>query len=246
MTTAREAVVVRTFVELADTLAEDFDVLEMLTLVTDRCVDVLAADGAGLLLAASEGDLRLMVSSDERVRGVESVAVRTRQGPCFDCYEFGREEAIPAFEPLRSEWPDFVDAAVGAGFASAVALPLRLRGTAVGTLTLFSAAPGGVADEDRAVAQAFADVAAISVLHHRAAVHQNVVNDQLQHALTSRVVLEQAKGMLAERYGVDVETAFRALRAYARNANRRLGDVAASVVAGTVVIQISSGLSNMG
>jgi GAF domain-containing protein len=233
---AREALLARTLVELADTLVADFDVVELLSLLTDRCVDVLDVGAAGLMLAAPEGDLRVVASSSEAMRVLELFEVQSQEGPCLDCYRTGQpvlnEDLSNGTGPAR--WPRFGPEALAAGFASVHALPMRLRGNVIGALNLFHVHPGQMREADVVAAQAMADVATIAILQHRATFEAQAVNEQLNHALNSRIVIEQAKGMVAEREQVDMEGAFSLLRNHARNHNARLADVARSVIDGTL------------
>ena len=229
-----EALLTRTLVQLADTLVDDFDVVELLTLLTDRCVEVVGASAAGLMLAAPEGDLRVMASSSEAMRLLELFEIQAQEGPCLDCYRTGRPVATPDLARVGGPWPRFAPVALDAGFRAAHAFPMRLRGEVIGALNTFQAATGTLEDADALAAQALADVATIAILQHRAVLHAQVVNDQLNNALNSRVVIEQAKGMLAERAGIDMEQAFSRLRNHARNHNLRLVDVARDVIDGTL------------
>ena len=230
----RETVLARTLVELADTLVADFDVVELLTLLTDRCVEVLDVGAAGLMLVAPEGDLRVMASSSEAMRVLELFEIQSQEGPCLDCYRSGEPVTNADLSTEDGRWPRFAAEALAAGFRCVHALPMRLRGSVVGALNLFHAEAGSMTQADVDAAQALADVATIAVLQHRATLEAQVVNAQLQHALNSRVIIEQAKGIIAERSGFDMEHAFAALRNYARNHNRRLVDVAHAVIAGTL------------
>jgi GAF domain-containing protein len=232
---AREALLARTMVDLADTLVDDFDVVELLTLLTDRCVEVLDVSAAGLMLVAPEGDLRVVASSCEEMRVVELFELQSEEGPCLDCFRTG--EAVPNQDlaTMGGRWPLFGPVALGAGFRSVYAVPMRLRGVIIGALNLFRADPGEMEDDSVVVAQALADVATIAILQHRAAFEAYRVNEQLHQALNSRIVIEQAKGMLAERAGLDMEQAFSWLRGYARNHNLLLVGVARAVIDGTVV-----------
>lgn len=232
----REAVLARTLVELADTLVEDFDVVELLTLLTDRCVDVLDVTAAGLLLAAPGGDLRVMASSSEAMRLVELFELQTDEGPCLDCYRTGQPVVNKDLSRMNSRWPRFAPRAIAAGFTSVHALPMRLRGLTIGALNLFRATEGTVDDADADAAQALADVATIAILQHRATLETQVVNKQLTQALNSRIVIEQAKGVVGERENLTMEQAFTLLRSYARNHNLRLVEVARGVVDGVLVI----------
>ena len=230
----REALLARTFVELADTLVDDFDVVELLTLLADRCVEVLDVDAAGLMLVAPEGDLRVVASSSEEMRLVELFELQSQEGPCPDCYRTG-EPVMSSDLMDNPRWPRFGPVALRAGFKSVHAIPMRLRGVTIGALNLFRADAGGLDEADVVAAQALADVATIGILQHRAGLQAHMVVDQLNHALNSRVMIEQAKGMLAERSGIDMGAAFTWLRNHARSHNLLLVDVAQAVIDGTLV-----------
>jgi GAF domain-containing protein len=229
---AREAMLARTLVELADTLVADFDVVDLLTVLTDGCVDVLDVGATGLMLAAPGGDLRVMASSSEAVRVLELFELQSQEGPCLDCYRTGEPVVNQDLARADDRWPRFAAEALAAGFWSVHALPMRLRGAVIGALNLFHVDPGGMRPADIAAAQAMADVATIAVLQHRATLEAQIINEQLSHALNSRVVIEQAKGVVSERLGIDLDQAFGRLRSHARNHNLRLVDVARDVLDG--------------
>ena len=231
-----EHLLTRTLVQLADTLVDDFDVVELLTLLANRCVEVVGASAAGLMLAAPEGDLRVMASSSEAMRLLELFEVQAQEGPCLDCYRTGEPVSSPDLAVAGGPWPRFAPVALGAGFRSAHAFPLRLRGEVIGALNTFQVTTGSLSPAGAVAARALADVATIAILQHRATLHAHVINDQLSHALNSRIVIEQAKGMLAERTGIDVAEAFSRLRDHARNHNLRLVDVARGVIEGTLAV----------
>jgi GAF domain-containing protein len=228
----RESLLARTFVELADTLVDDFDVVELLTLLADRCVDVLDVAAAGLMLASPEGELRVMASSSDAVRVIEIFELEAKEGPCVDCYRTGEPVVNQSLGSADDRWPRFAPVARQAGFRSAHAIPMRLRGMVIGALNLFRIDEGQLRDVDVVAAQALADVATIGILQHRAMRETHIVNEQLAHALQSRIIIEQAKGVLAERANVDMEEAFVMLRSHARSHNERLADVAGDVVQG--------------
>jgi GAF domain-containing protein len=243
----REALLARTLVELADTLVEEFDVVELLTLLADRCVEVLDVSAAGLMLVAPEGDLRVMASSSEAMRLVELFELQSDEGPCLDCYRTGEPVVNQRLAAVDTRWPRFAPVALEAGFQSVHALPMRLRGVIIGALNLFRADEGAMEDADVAAAQAFADVATIAILQHRAVLEAQVLNEQLNHALNSRIVIEQAKGVLAERAGLDMEQSFARLRNYARQHNLRLVNVAQDVIDGTLTTgALDSGVPRTG
>ena len=227
----RETLLARTLVDLADTLVADFDVVDLLTRLTDSCVDVLDVGAAGLMLAAPDGELRVMASSSEAMRVLELFEIQAKQGPCLDCYRSG--QAVADLDLAAGDrWPRFTAEVLAAGFRSVHALPMRLRGTVIGALNLFHVGTGPMREADVGAAQALADVATIAILQHRAAAEAQLLTEQLNHALNSRIVIEQAKGMVAERLGVEMADAFHRLRSHARSHNLRLADVATHVING--------------
>ena len=175
-----------------------------------------------------------MASSSEAMRVLELFELQSKEGPCLDCYLSGKAVVDQDLARVTSRWPLFAAEAVAAGFHSVQALPLRWRGTVIGALNLFHVGPGEMLEPDVEAAQALADVATIAILQHRASLEAQVINQQLQHALNSRIVIEQAKGMVAQREGLNMEQAFSALRTYARNQNLRLVDVAEAVISGSL------------
>jgi len=225
----REALLARTLVELADSLVADFDVVDLLTLLTDRCVDVIDVAAAGLLLASPDGELRVLASSSEAVRVLELFEVQANEGPCVDCYRTGEPVVNLSVHETAGRWPSFAPKAAQAGFQSVHALPMRLRGQTIGALNMFRVDDGPMRDTDVVAAQALADVATIAILQNRAVRDAQVLNEQLTQALTTRIVIEQAKGVVSERAGLDMELAFARLRRHARNHNLRLTDVAQAV-----------------
>ena len=230
----RETMLARTLVELADTLVADFDVVEVLTVLIDGCIDVLDVGAAGLMLVAPEGDLRVMAASSEAMRVLELFELQSQEGPCLDCYRTGQPVVNQNLATVNGRWPRFAAEALAAGFHSVHALPMRLRGAVIGALNLLHIDPGEMRHADIAAAQAMADVATIAILQQRATLEAQVINEQLNHALNSRIVIEQAKGIIAEREGLNMEQAFSTLRNHARNHNLRLADVARDVISGTL------------
>jgi len=230
----REALLARTLVELADTLVDDFDVVELLTRLAHRCVEVLDVAAAGLMLASPDGDLRVVASSSEEMRLVELFELQAQEGPCPDCFRTGEAALHADLSADTERWPLFGPVALDAGFRAVHAVPMRLRGETIGALNLFRGVKGMLDEDDVVAAQALADVATIGILQHRAALQANVVLDQLSQALQSRIVIEQAKGIVAERAGLDMERSFSWLRNHARSHNLRLGDVARSVIDGSL------------
>lgn len=230
----RERQIVDAFVALADTLVDDFDVLEMLQTLVDQSVGLLDADAAGLLLTDERGGLRVMASSSEQTRLLELFQLQNNEGPCLDCFSSGRQVLIPDLRAEIARWPQFAPEAERQGFVSIHALPLRLRRETIGAMNLFHRDPGPLSDEDLRLGQSLADVATISILQERALRRTESLSEQLQSALNSRVIIEQAKGVLAEKGATDMDAAFALLRGYARSHNLRLGEAARGVVEGTI------------
>src|SRR3954451_11988886 len=220
------------FVELADSLAADFDVIDFLYLLTTRCTELLDVSAAGVLLVDPAGDLRVVAASNEQVRLLELFQLQNDQGPCLDCFRSGRQVNVTELSSAAPRWPQFVPQAQQHGFGAVTALPMRLREQVIGALNLFSPAPG-LDGADIRIAQALADVATMAVLQHRAHLKADTVVVQLQTALNSRVLIEQAKGVLAERLGIDMDGAFSTLRRHARANNHKLSDLARAVIVGT-------------
>lgn len=230
---ASQDLLTRTLVELADNLVEDFDVVELLTLLTDRCLEAFDVDDAGILLASPiGGPLQVMASSSAAMRDLELYELQSSDGPCLDSFHSGDALTNVRLDTTAERWPRFGPAAIDAGFQSVSAIPMRLRGHTIGALNLFCAGPGTLSDADLSAARAFADVATIAILQHQAAIDSQTLNEQLNQALNSRIVIEQAKGMLAERAGIDVNEAFDRLRQYARSHNLRLASVAQDFIDG--------------
>lgn len=226
------------FVELADTLVEEFDVVDFLQVLTERAVELLRADAAGLMLVDERGDLQLMASTLEQVRLLELFELEIAEGPCRTCFDTGAAVVNVDLADARDRWPAFTAAAVEAGFGSTHALPMRLRGQTIGALNLFTHRPAHLGAQDLAVGQAMADVATIGLLHERNVHEQSALSEQLQTALHSRVLIEQAKGVLAGRAGIDVGAAFERMRAHARRNSTTLSAVAQGVIDGHIRDQV--------
>ncbi|HEY2203989.1 MAG TPA: GAF and ANTAR domain-containing protein [Pseudonocardia sp.] len=229
----REAVLCAAFVQLADTWAADYDVIDRLAGLSHDCVALFNVDAAGLLLADGRGAPRVVASSTEDARLVEMFELQADEGPCLDCLRTSTAVLTADLEQARDRWPRFVPRTLAAGFHAVHAVPLRLREDTVGALNMFTVAPGDLPRADLHTAQALADVAAIGILRERAIRTQQTVTVQLQAALNSRVIIEQAKGILAERGNLDMAEAFTLLRAHARSTNQRLTDLAREIVTRT-------------
>lgn len=224
---SREQLVGRAFVSLADTLVDDYDIIELLTRLVEQCVELLAADAGGIMLADALGQLRVVAASSEDARLVELMQLQNDQGPCLDCYRRAAPVSVADLTEAADRWPLFVAAAMRRPVFRAVhAVPLRLRGEAIGALNLWHHHPGSMTTDDLALGQALADVATIAILQERAIRRAEVLNEQLQAALTSRVIIEQAKGVLAQHSQLHMDEAFNLMRRYARAHNKRLADVA--------------------
>jgi transcriptional regulator with GAF, ATPase, and Fis domain len=230
MTTGSTSRLAEVFVEMADTLVDEFDLIEFLAMVTTRASDLVGLASAGLLLADAHGRLQFMAASDEQSHVVELFQVQTEQGPCQDCYSQGHQVSCPDLAQAVGRWPAFAPRAVAAGFRSVHAFPLRLRQQVIGALNLFGTDVEEISADDARIVQALADVATIGLLQERAVTRAEILTEQLQGALNSRIIIEQAKGALAQRLGVSVDEAFQLMRAYARTKNLRLGAVAQAVV----------------
>lgn len=230
----RESDVVKTLVDMADTLVDDYDVVDMLTGLADQCVSLLGVSAAGVMLAAPGSDLNLVASSSEAMRLLELFELQAEEGPCLDAYRTGEPVEQQNLEAGAGLWPSFAAAALQAGFQSALALPLRLRKVTLGALNLLGTSREPMPAADLIVARAFADLAALSIVQHRASVDAQRLNEQLSAALTSRIVIEQAKGVISERAGIDLTEAFSRLRGFARSSNSRLTDVAQAAVDGSL------------
>lgn len=241
---SRQARASATFVELIDTMVEDFDVIDMMTVLASRCVELLDAAEAGILLVDGSGHLRVVAASSEAIELLELFQIQNEQGPCLDCFRTGQVVAEADLEHSTT-WPLFAAESVAAGLPSVCAVPLRLRSVILGGLNLFMSNPVPLSAADLDLAQALADVASIAIIQDQAARHAAERENRLQHALASRIVIEQAKGMLAEHSEIDMQAAFEALRGFARSSNRLLTEVAESLIAGTLAIVSVAGKSNV-
>jgi GAF domain-containing protein len=230
-----ENLLIRTLVELADNLVDDFDVVDLLTLLADRCVEVLDVAAAGVMLAALSGALQVVASSSEAMRVLELFELQADQGPCVDCYATGEPVVNVDLAAADTRWSRFASEAVAAGFGSVHALPLRLRGRTIGALNMFRADQGTLDASDVSAAQGLADIATIAIIQHQVAVDAQTLNLQLSEALNSRVVIEQAKGKISQAAKMDMDRAFQRLRGHARNHNLRLSQLAADIADGTTL-----------
>jgi transcriptional regulator with GAF, ATPase, and Fis domain len=232
---SRERQLANMFVALADTLTADYDVVDLLDRLTGACVELFEATAAGLMLTDQRGSLRVMASSSEKTRLLELFQLQNDDGPCLDCFHTGVPVSVLDLAAEADRWPIFAPRALAVGFRSVHARPMRLRDQTIGAFNLFHTEARALPEADLAAAQALADVATIGILSQRAIHRGEVVTEQLQLALNSRIAIEQAKGVLAELGRIDMEEAFIRLRGYARSNNHRLSDLARDIVQGRVV-----------
>ena len=233
MSLTRERALAEAFVEAADTLVDDFDVIDFLHTLAERCVQLLDVDAAGLMLSDQRGALHASAASSENARLLELFELQSDVGPCLDAFRTGLAVVNADLHANQERWPRFAEAAEAAGYVSVHALPLRLRTTVIGALNLFCTHPGPLTDQDMRAGQALADVATIGILAQRSVYQSELLSTQLQKALTSRVIIEQAKGVLSERRKITVDEAFVLLRSHARDNNRHLSDLAREVAEGS-------------
>jgi GAF domain-containing protein len=227
----RETLLAETFVALADTMISDFDVVDFLSMLSARCVDLFDAGDAGLMLADGSGNLVVVASSSHRMRELELFELQHDEGPCPEAFHLGQPVECGDLREATERWPRFVAEALEAGYRSVHALPMRLRDDVIGALNLIRVSPGSLPEDDLDAAQALANVATIGILHHRAAEESRLLSEQLQHALTSRIVIEQAKGILAERHGTTPDEAFELMRRDARSRRVKLHELALGITA---------------
>jgi len=226
----KETRLLQTFAILADTLVDGYDVVDLLQLLVDSCAELLDTTAAAILLADGHGELDVMASTSEASHLVEVIQLSAEAGPCVECFRSGEVVEVPDIADSPVEWSRFRDRALELGFESVHALPMRLRDNTIGTLNLLRDRTGTLDEEDRIAARAFADVATIGILHERSMRETAVLAEQLQGALSSRVVIEQAKGVVAHTNGVTIEQAFELIRRYARSHQLGISKVAAAIV----------------
>lgn len=230
MTETREREIIRAFVEMSNELVDDYDVVDVLTELTGHCAHLLDVSSAGLLLADGRGVLHLAASSSQRIHHLEIFQLQRDEGPCLDCFHSGQQVLVADLAEEGQRWPQFARAAQDVGFRSVHALPMRLTGNVLGALGLFGDDPGTLDTDDLALAQALLHVASVAIVNERSATDRATVNSQLQRALTSRIVVEQAKGVIAQAGGLGMEDAFAVLRRFARDHGMKLSVTASQVV----------------
>jgi hypothetical protein len=231
---AREQELLAAFIEFADTIVDEYDVVEFLHRLAERCVKLLNASEAGIMLANRDASLHYVASSSERMRLIELFEIQHEEGPCLDAYRTGVAVHSVLNEEAQGLWPRFAPHAREVGFEAVSALPMRLRSEVIGALNLFSTNPEPLGTDDQLAAQALADIATIGIIQERAVNSARAITSQLEVALESRIVIEQAKGIVAERGHVSIDTAFTMLRGYARNNNVLLSQTAHDVISGVL------------
>jgi hypothetical protein len=231
---AREDRLLETFVTLADTLIDQYDIIDFLQTLAECCVDLVDVSAAGIMLADPQGNLRHAACSNEQMRFVELMELQLEEGPCFDAYRTNTPVLCESPEEAARRWPEFAPRALAGGFGAYSAVPMRLRSEVIGALNLFSFGALALSESDIKVVQAMADVATIGILHERLISDANAFSTQLKVALESRIVIEQAKGIIAEHSKVTVDEAFDRMRAFARGQNRLLSDTARQVIDGSL------------
>ena len=226
----RQAALAERFVALADTLVDDFDVVEVLDGLMGTCLELLDVEEAGLMLTDPRGGLQRVASSSEEARLLELLQVQAREGPCFESVKTGEIIVVDDIAATRDRWPTFAERAVADGFLSVYAIPLRLRDVVVGGLNLFGDHTGALDDDGQVIAKALADVATIGILQQRSIHRSSLLAENLQSALNTRIVVEQAKGVLSERGQMPMDQTFDLLRSFARSHNLKLSELARSIV----------------
>ena len=231
MTTVSPQRLARVFVEVSDTLVDDFDLVDFLQMLASRTAELADASVVGIVLADTNGHLQFMAASEEDARLLELFQLQNDEGPCLDAFRLGTPVVNTDLQAARQRWPRFAPHAAAAGFTTVHAFPLRLRSQAIGALNVFGATAGPtLSEDDIAIIQSLADMASIALLQERAIRRGEVLTEQLQGALNSRIVIEQAKGAVAQARGVSVDDAFLLIRTHARSHRQLLGDVAHTLV----------------
>ncbi|MBO1755495.1 GAF and ANTAR domain-containing protein [Allobranchiibius sp. CTAmp26] len=225
---------VEVFIELADTLVDAFDPIDLMHTLARRTVELLDADAAGLMLVDRDGQLQLLAASSEETRVLELFELQQDEGPCLDAFRLGEPVINVDQAAAERRWPTFAAAVRAGNYTTVHAVPMRLRDRVIGAMNLFQTGPGGLSEDNAHLAQGLADIATIALLQERIIQHHQGLSGQLQRALESRVVIEQAKGILAERHGVSLTQAFDAVRAHARRTRQPLAKVAAEAIDGTL------------
>jgi GAF domain-containing protein len=218
------------FVEVADTLVDDFDVVDFLHKLARHTSDVAGTAAVGLMLSDHNGTLQFMAASTADAKMLDLLQLQHAEGPCVDTHQTGEQVYVADLATAESRWPTFVPIATAAGICSVHAFPLRLRDRTIGALGTFSREPVDLDADTVRVVQALADVATIAIIHERALARAETLTEQLQFALNSRIAIEQAKGAVSRALGISVDAAFEVLRDQARHDRVRLTELAHDVV----------------
>ena len=226
----RESILIATLVELADKLVGDYDVIDVLTVLSHRCVEAVDVDAAGVMLVSPIGELQFIASSSESMKTLEQFQIHANDGPCVDCVRNGLAITAESLDETDGRWPMFAPRAISQGFHAVHCLPMRLRGRTIGALNLFRTHPGSLTDDDVVVARGLADVATIAILQHQSTIDASTSNTQLSNAISSRIVIEQAVAMIRQATSCDKDVAFDRLRAHAANHDEGLTVIAKRIV----------------
>jgi GAF domain-containing protein len=237
---SRESRLTSAFVTLADTLTTEYDIVDLLDLLVRECTEILDTEAGGLMLADSAGNLQLVASTSEEAELVEIMQLNAGAGPCLDCFATGEPVSVANIEEDSGSWPAFREAALEQGFRSVYAAPMKLRGTVIGTMNLLSKTLGDLNDRDIAVAQALTDVATIGILQERMIRESGLISEQLQRALDSRILIEQAKGVLSQTGQMNMDDAFTTMRKFARKHQLSLHFVAEGITNRTIDVMVDA------
>lgn len=218
------------FVEMADTLVDDFDIIDFYHTLTEHAATVSGAAAVGLLLNDHHGRIRFMAASNASASMLELLQVQTSEGPCVECVRERRQVVNADLSSAHDRWPTFAPRAIQAGIRSVHAFPMKLRDEVIGALNLFDTSDQQFDPQDVRVVQALADVATIAILQERHLARAEALTEQLQGAFNSRIVIEQAKGAVARSQGTSIQEAFELLRAEARSSRQKLSEVARRVL----------------
>lgn len=240
MIDSREAQLVHTFVTLADSLVDEYDIIDLLQTLVDRTTTLFEATAAGILLGTTDDDLQVVVSTSERSRFIGLMQLRAGQGPCVEAVTTGEVVSVHDVAETRDRWPRFASEAQDSGYVSVHAIPLRLREMTIGSLNLFRDREGGLDESDALAARGLADVATISILQERTIKDAGAAREQLQRALDSRIVIEQAKGVISHTHQIDMDEAYRLIRHHARSTETLLSVVAAEIIVGQRSIALTA------
>lgn len=243
MSRTREQQLVDTFVSLTDSLVADYDIVDLLQTLVDNATELFDAAAAGIMLVNDLQDLEVIASTSERSNFIGLMQLQAGEGPCVEAFTTAETVSVESPAEMQRRWPRFAAASQELGYSSVHSVPLRLRDITLGSMNLFREEAGALNADDAIAARALTDVATISILQQRTTEHANIVQTQLQHALTSRVIIEQAKGFLAHTHHVDLDSAFALLRSHARSHQVCIADVARDVVDRVITIPAIAGVT---